>query len=221
MVDVGYVDAAQRAVGDNCDTIFINSFADYGIEAMRAVVTVPVSGGGEAAILDAGRDGRRFAIVTVWPQSMAFIYEERLRTVPGGRQCVGVRHVSPEEELAKLGTRDGVQERMARIEESIIARLVDECERAAREDGAECVVLGCTCMAPVGPAIAARCSVPIIESARAGYHAAMRALTERVPRSSPVLTKRPTLVPSLVDAAIGGADKSVATSADECAVCII
>ncbi len=37
------------------------------------------------------------------------------------------------------------------------------------EDGADTIMLGCTCMAPVGPDIAKRATVPVLESMRTGY----------------------------------------------------
>lgn len=202
VVDVGYVDAAQAAVAAGCDAIFINSMADYGIDAMRAAVPVPVVGAGEAALQEAGRDARRFAIVTVWPASMRFLYEERLRGCGLGGQCVAIHHLSGEDELARLGADDGVMARMHRGEAGVVARLAALCEAAVRDDGAECIVLGCTCMAPIGPAIAAACRVPVIESSRAGYLAAARALQDPAARratSGAVQSARTALVPSLVD----------------------
>lgn len=203
VVDVGYVDAAEAAVAAGCDALFINSMADYGIEAMRAAVGVPVVGAGEAALREGGRDGRRFAIVTVWPQSMRFLYDERLRACGLEAGCVAIRHLSGEAELRRLGADDGVMARMHRGERDVVAGLAELCARAVREDGAECIVLGCTCMAPVGPAVAAASSVPVIESSRSGYLATVQALREAgrgdatrgFQRSS-----RVGLVPGLVDA---------------------
>lgn len=220
VVDLGYVDAAQRAAAAGCAAIFINSYADYGIEAMRAVVRVPVIGAGEASMIAAAADGRRYAIVTVWPRSMAFLYEERLRSVAAGSRCVSVRYLSPEDELARLGTDAGVQERMARFEHAIIERVVTECERAVRDDGAQAIVLGCTCMAPIGPAVAARVSVPVIESSRTGYLAAASASSRPAETGRHPLTQRPTLVTDLVDAALGARTAVSAPDEAECPVCI-
>lgn len=202
VVDVGYVDAAEAAVAAGCDALFINSMADYGIDAMRAAVGVPVVGAGEAALREGGRDGRRFAIVTVWPRSMRFLYDERLRACGLEDGCVAVHHLSGEDELRRLGADDGVMARMHRADGGVVARLAELCAQAVR-DGAECIVLGCTCMAPIGPAVAAACSVPVIESSRFGYLAAVEALRDaargeaaRGPRRS----ARVGLVPGLVDA---------------------
>ncbi len=231
VVDLGYVDAAQAAAADGCDALFINSMADYGIEAMRAAVGIPVVGAGEAALRVAGREGRRFAIVTVWPSSMRFLYDERLRACGLEPACVSIRHLSGEDELARLGADDGVMSRMRRGEGAIVARLAAMCADAVREDGAECIALGCTCMAPVGPAIAAACFVPVIESSRAGFLATIAAARDpvlRAPATGSRRSSRTALVPALVDAwfqASGreGASKPDAappTDGGDCAVCV-
>ncbi|MCU0758975.1 MAG: aspartate/glutamate racemase family protein [Steroidobacteraceae bacterium] len=202
LVDVGYVDAAESAPARGCDALFINSMADYGLDAMRAVVPVPVVGAGEAALREGGRDGRRFAIVTVWPPSMRFLYDERLRACGLESQCAAVHHLSDEDELARLGAEEGVMARMHRGEGSVVERLAGLCARAARGGGAECIVLGCTCMAPVGPALAAASPVPVVESSRHGFLAAVAAARDperaRDARGA-VASTRHGLVPSLVD----------------------
>lgn len=228
VVDLGYVDAVQAAAAQDAGAVMINSFADYGIEAARAAVGVPVVGAGEAAIHEASAGGtRRFAIVTVWPRSLGFLYVERLRNVPGGARCTGVRHVSREEELARLGADDGVMARMARHEAPMIAALLRECEAAVREDGAEAIALGCTCMAPVGPLLAERCSVPVIESSRAGLRAAIAAARAGSPAAR---ARNPRLVPAIVsawqlgarDAAGHATDAADAADGDAaaCSVCL-
>ncbi|MFN0163257.1 MAG: aspartate/glutamate racemase family protein [Burkholderiales bacterium] len=220
-VDLAYVDMAQRAEADGCAALFINTYADYGIEAMRAVVSIPVIGAGENAMTIAAEDGRRFSIVTVWPPSMKFLYDERTRNVAAGAACLKVRHVSDEAELQRLSAEDGVQGRMARAEDAIIDRIVRECEHAITEDGAQAIVLGCTCMAPVGPRIAARVNVPVVEGARAGYQAAVSAALHRPAVPSGPRTVRASLIPSIIDAYVGANPGAVQAKAKEaCPVCV-
>jgi allantoin racemase len=174
--------------------VLINSFADYGIDALRAVLDIPVIGAGEATLLAAARAGRRFAIVTVWPRSMQFLYDERLRAVAVAEQCVAIRHFTMEDELARLGQETGVMARMHRGETEVIDGLRAECARAVREDGAECIVLGCTCMGPIGPALEASCEVPVLESSRVGLrspnHADAAARERRLTRHAAVTSFR-------------------------------
>lgn len=221
VVDVAYVDMAQRAEAAGCNAVVINTYADYGIEAMRSVLRIPVIGAGEAAMAEAAQGGRHFSIVTVWPPSMKFLYDERTRMTSAGTHCVAVRHVSPEDELTRLTSPDGVQQRMGRREAAIIDRVVAECERAIREDGAQSIVLGCTCMAPIGPAVAARCAVPVIESSRTGFRAAVAAVRAGARLEVRKLTERPTLIPGIIDAVVGAQSPATQPSTPEgCPVCL-
>ena len=221
VVDLAYVDMAQRAEAAGCAAIFINTYADYGIDAMRSAISVPVVGAGESAMSIAAQGGRRYSIVTVWPASMKFLYDERTRTVAAGAACLRVRHVSAEDELLRLATEQGVQERMARRDGTIIESIVRECERAIREDGAQAIVLGCTCMAPVGPQITACVGVPVIEGSRAGYRAAVAAALGPRPAGSGPRTVRATLIPSIVDAFVSGESGArQAAALAECPVCV-
>jgi allantoin racemase len=216
VVDVGYVDAAQQAA-PLADAIFINSFADYGIDAMRAVLAIPVVGAGEAALAEAARRAGRFAIVTVWPESMGFLYDERLRALGLTERCVSIEHVSPESELAKLGSDDSVMERMHRHEPSVLEQLRDACNRAVSRHGAGCIVLGCTCMAPIGPALAAACAFPVLESSRLGLAASIAAAGAQHGRRAP--RSDGTQLVTLVDAWAGAqATNSIAREPD-CPVC--
>src|SRR5919198_6013428 len=81
----------RRAAAHGVDAILIDSTCDWGIEAIRAVVDVPVAGAGEVGIAEASAGGRRFGIVTIWPPALEFIYTEWARTVPGGERCTGIR----------------------------------------------------------------------------------------------------------------------------------
>jgi len=221
IVDLGYVDAAQRAEREGAAAVFVNSFADYGMEAMRAALAIPVIGAGEATLIAAARGGRRFAIVTVWPRSLGHLYDERLRTLALAEQCVAIRYFSAEEELGRVGADSGVMARMHRGENSLVEALRAECERAVSEQGAECIVLGCTCMGPIGPALEASVSVPVLESSRVGLRAAFSEL--RRPRPSPRRENgvRRDLVPALVDAWLvpGGAPPPPAGG--DCPVCVV
>jgi allantoin racemase len=216
IVDLAHVDAAECAAADGVDAILIDSTCDWGIEAIRAAVDVPVVGAGEVGIAEASAGGRPFSIVTVWPPALEFLYVERLKMVPGGEQCVGTRYASRDHELDRLGTDDSVIARMDRREESILDRLVEECRRSVDDDGAEAVLLGCTCMAKTAPLIEERFSdVPLIESARSALKVALDAVPARRNRSAIA-----GLVPRLIGSWIGAAPASELPAAEECEVCV-
>jgi allantoin racemase len=209
IADLGYADAAQRAAMD-AQAVFINSFADYGIDAARAVLRVPVIGAGEAVLREAARLAERFAIVTVWPASMRFLYDERLRALDMASRCAAIVHCSPEAELAHVGRDDGVMERMHRGEQDMLEQLIRACRKVLTDTGAQALVLGCTCMAPVGPSLAAALPVPVLESSRIGFRdAAAAALRE----DTLTPTSSGTQIVALVDAWSGPVES-------ECPVCI-
>lgn len=216
LVDVGYVDAAQSAADDGCDAVFINSFADYGIEAAAAALAVPVIGAGAATLAAAAADGASFAIVTVWPRSMGFLYAERLRALALADRCVGVWHVSPETELARLGAENGVMQRMARGDADVIDRLAEACA-TAQAQGAQSIALGCTCMAPIGPALQQRSALPVLEASRCGFLAAVAAARlRRADAGNAAAVRDPGRIPRLVDCWAGAGQ----VAEPECPVCI-
>ena len=132
--------------------------------------------------------------------------------------CRSVQHVSPETELQKLGSGEDVMQRMARHDDTIIAGVLEACEHAV-QDGAAAIALGCTCMAPIGPALSARLHVPVFEASRTGLRAALAAARHDT-RITPSAT-RPTLVPQIVAAWAGTvAPSTVIHTAGDCPVCV-
>ena len=55
-------------------------------------------------------------------------------------------------------------------------RIVAMCNRAIEEDGADTIMLGCTCMSPIAREIAARVKVPVLNPLTTGYKATEMAL---------------------------------------------
>ena len=215
LVDLAHVDAAERAAADGVVAILIDSTCDWGIEAIRAAVDVPVAGAGEAGIAEASAGGRRFGIVTIWPPALEFLYTERARTIPGGERCTGIRYASGDHELARLGDDESVIARMDRRDEPVLERLVEECRRSVSEDGAEAILLGCTCMAKTAALIEERFrEVPVIEPARSTLKVALGAAPARRNRSGIA-----GLVPALLDTWVDGRPSPQLPDADACNVC--
>jgi allantoin racemase len=158
---LGHLEAGITAAAD-CDALFLNTVGDYGLPALKAALSIPVVGAGEASLRLAPSLGRRFAIVTIWPVSMNFIPLGLLRDYGLEALSVGIRNVGVEADLDSLGRDDSVIARMQAGVQDVLDRVVDACHAAVETDGAEVVVLGCTCMSPVADAIAARCPVPVI-----------------------------------------------------------
>ena len=56
-----------KCEADNVDAIVVAAFGNPGVSALREQVSIPVVGIGEAAIMEAAANGRRFGIATTTP----------------------------------------------------------------------------------------------------------------------------------------------------------
>ena len=169
MTALGYLDCAIEAEKNGYDAVFINTFGDYGIDEMKSALSIPVVGAGEATMSLACNLGRRFSIVTIWPPSRNHIYHERLRNCGMEQRCVSVRNVLSNAEAAGLSDGDEAVIQMRAGDSTILTRIIESVDNAIRQDGADTVLLGCTCMAPIGPVVADQCPVPVLEAMRTGY----------------------------------------------------
>lgn len=220
--ELGTLDAGEAALAQGVDGLYVDTFGDYAVDRLRALTDVPVVGAGETAITAAAAHGR-FSIVTVWPRSMRYLYDERLAHVAGGEACVGVHHVSDEDELARVGSGNGVKARMIRGEGSVVDAIVARCEQAIARDDPAAIALGCTCMTPVADAVAARVGRPVLDPSRLGLAEAHHRVLSSSSADGSVATRagvgRPGLAEAVVDAylAVEGSDAAL----DECEVCVV
>ena len=216
-----FVEMGERAAADGCDALYIDAFPDYGLAELRGAVGVPVVGSGEAAIAAAAAEGRRFSIVTVWPTSMGFLYTERLAYAPGGDCCAGIHHVFAEFEVSRLDSEDGSIRRMERGDSKIVSYLADCCRRAIEQDGSSAVLLGCTCMAPIGGRLQELCDFPVIEASRAGFEAAYAAMDPGAPAVEYSLSARRGTIPLVVDAWLTHGEVPQLGMTTDCEVCVV
>ena len=165
---VSHIDAGVTASKDGAAAVFLNTFGDYGIAELKSALSVPVVGAGEASMAVAATLGRRFAIVTIWPPTLRFIYEERLASCDMRDRCVDVISVLTPDEMTPRGDADDPVKHMRAGQAAIIDRIVAAAEEAVRR-GADTIVLGCTCMAPIAAQIAARLPVPVVDPMTTGY----------------------------------------------------
>lgn len=173
--ELGTVAAAEAAIADGCDAIYIDTFGDYGLARIRAATSLPVIGAGEASLASAAQRLGTFSVVTVWPRSMAYLYDERLENSMGGHGCGGVHFLSDETELERVGTSHGVQARMVRREDQIVGRLAELCASAVAHDRTAGVLLGCTCMSPVADQLQQDCEFQVLDPSRLGLQTAFDA----------------------------------------------
>ena len=221
LCDVATVDAAERAVDAGADGLFIDTFADYGIDAIRSCVDVPVVGAGEVAIESAARYGR-FAVVTVWPPTMRHIYAERLGAAPGGENCSAVHHLFTDDHLAAAGSATEIHRRASEGETGMVDLVLEACRTIAARGEVDAIAFGCTCMSALAPEVSADCPVPVVDPSVIGYERALAVLdgTDSSASADPggrVRTRYAGRVRELVDRWTAGGT----VLADEgCAVCI-
>ena len=157
------------AAAKGADGIFLNTVGDYGLAALRSALRIPVVGGGQAGMQMAASLGERFAIVTIWPPVLRYLYEGLLREYGLSQRCVSIRHVGEEGELAALDQPENFVLDMRAGKAAILARIVGQMRAAIDEDGADTILLGCTCMAPIAKRLAAAVEVPVVDPLTAGY----------------------------------------------------
>ena len=163
-----YLDAGLAAERAGFAGLYINTVGDYGLAALRSAAAVPVGGAGEGAIRSAQDVAERFAIVTIWPPALGFIYEGILGATGTAESCAAVHHVSADEDLATLGEEDNFVAQMQACGFTSMAKIRSACEQALERDGAQIIILGCTCMHPTA-ALLQDDGIPVIEPMAAGY----------------------------------------------------
>ena len=118
----------QEAEAEGIDACVITCFGDPGAAGAKELVSIPVIGEGEAAICMAGLLGGRFAIMIT--------QEELFPMMRKMARLVGMEHRLASVRAAGAGVLD--------FSLDCVPRVVDEAERAVRDDGAEVIVMGCT-----------------------------------------------------------------------------
>ncbi len=214
MQQVGHLEAGFDAEAAGCAAVAIDSLGDYGIAAIKAALTIPVVGAGEAGMAQAGQDGRRFAIVTVWPRSLNYIPEGLLRLYGWEDQCVEICNVGSEGDLEVLSGPDGYLTRVHDADRDLLQAIIAAAHGAVAR-GAEAVLLGCTCMSPLADKVIAACDFPVINPLAAAVSRAAALVREGARPAAPHLRPgRPALIARMVEAVAGG-------EREACPVCVV
>lgn len=210
MQALGHAEAALSAAERGCDAVVIDSVGDYGLAAMRAMLPIPAIGSGEAGLAEVAQDGRRFGIVTVWPESMNFILADRLQACRVRYQCTSIVNIGSDADAASLSGPDSYLAQVREGQAAILQQVMAAIETLAAR-GAETVMLGCTCMSAMAASIAAASPVPVVNPLAAGVRGALAAppltLTPQIGEG------RAALLGAMVDAVAG-------EMAEDCPVCI-
>lgn len=137
-----------------CQGAVIACFDDTGLDAARAVATMPVVGICEAAMHMTSLIAGKFAVVTTLSRSIPPL--EALAR----RYGVGDRCKIRASEIPVLALEHPTP--------AIMKRLIDQCRRAMTEDGAEAIILGCAGMTSLAAFLAGELGLPVIDGVVAG-----------------------------------------------------
>jgi allantoin racemase len=219
---IGYIDAGIAAEKDGFAAVFLNTFGDYGLAELKSALHIPVIGAGEAAMALASTVGSRFAIVTVWPRSMNFIYDERLAACGMTQRCASIVNIFQDDDIVatERGDPDDPISAMRAGNGAITDRIVAAAEDILAKGEADTIILGCTCMAPIGSTIAARLGVPVIESMTAGYKMAEMLVSLGLTQSAAAFPKPPAARLNRIGLLIAAGGSQPADDED-CQVCIV
>lgn len=162
------LDAAERLLagpaGDRVAAFVVSAFGDPGVEELRARTSVPVVGIAEAAMREAGADGRRFGIATTTP-GLAAAIDARVTRLGWSARYTGIR-LTP-----------GDPRQLAATPAEMTERLAEAVDRCVREDGAEAVVIGGGPLGEAAEALRHRFPVPVIGPVPAAAGEVHRLLT--------------------------------------------
>ena len=139
--------------------VLIDTVSDSGMAALRSRLAIPVVGPGQAAFHMAMALGKRFTILTMWPQWFP-LYEKTLTEYGLWERVASLRSID---------TRPDVTELLAGKEEIIFDKLRREAEAAIAEDGADAIVLGSTTMHQSATFLRDNLPVPVINPGQVGW----------------------------------------------------
>jgi allantoin racemase len=167
-----------RGERTGAEAAVIACFDDTGLDAARAMASIPVVGICEAALSLASFVAQRFTVVTTLDRSRVPIEHLVQRYGMGGR--------------AKVRAADIPVLSLEEPESNASIRLEAEIERALEDDHAEAIVLGCAGMASLAARYQETYGVPVVE----GVGAAVRQ-AETLAALGLLTSKRGTYAPPL------------------------
>lgn len=173
---------AEHAPGH--DAAIIAAFGDPGLAGARELLSIPVVGVAEAAMLTACMLGRRFAIVTFSPTLVAWFREGVERNGLSAR-CAGIWVAA-----GGFSAVDAVQSELE-------AELVAAAQTAVTEGGADVVVFGGGPLAGLADRVKDRVPVPVVDAVAAAVKQAETLVALRPRKAMAGSFRRPPGKPSL------------------------
>jgi Asp/Glu/hydantoin racemase len=140
--------------------VIVSAFGDPGHAALQRLLAVPVTGIAEAGMAEAGRDGRRFAVVTTTPHLEAMIARSAER-------------YSHRDRFAGTWLTAGDPADVMSDPARLVEALGDACRRAIAEGGADAIVIGGGPLALAARALSGGVGVRLVEPVPAAVELAL------------------------------------------------
>ncbi|WP_439534904.1 aspartate/glutamate racemase family protein [Polymorphobacter sp.] len=167
LMDWTVFQAGIDAEAEGYSAVIVDTVSDSGVRALRSRLSIPVIGPGEAAFMAAMMLGKKFTVLTMWPEWFP-LYEKTLTDYGFWPRVASLRSIN---------TRPDVTELLAGKEEIIFAKLKAEAEKAMAEDGADVIVLGSTTMHQSAAWLAKNLPIPVINPGVIAYKQAEMLVT--------------------------------------------
>ncbi|WP_337269612.1 aspartate/glutamate racemase family protein [Oryzifoliimicrobium ureilyticus] len=166
------------------DVAIIAAFGDPGLGGARELMSVPVIGLAEAAMLSACMLGQRFSIVS---------FSRALG--PWFRECVAMHGLL--DRLASIRLLDGAFASLATVQDEKEDLLVDLARSAIEHDGADVIILAGAPLAGLAGRVRDRIPVPVVESVVAAVKQAELLVALNTKKPSAGSFRRPDPKPSI------------------------
>jgi allantoin racemase len=160
--DAFVLQAGCRSEEQGYDAVCVNSMSDSALAALRSPLNIPVVAPSQASMLTACLLGKRFSVITMWPNWHS------MYTKVAVEQGLAHRLAS----VRDIGVRPDAKHLLAGKEDVVFEALEQECRAAIGADGADVLILGSTTMHQSHSHLSARLEVPILNPGVIAYKAA-------------------------------------------------
>ncbi|PVX59612.1 aspartate/glutamate racemase family protein [Rhodococcus globerulus] len=159
LADAFVLDAGCRAEEQGYAAVCVNSMSDSALAALRSRLTIPVVAPSQATMLLACLLGKRFSVVTMWPEWHELYHKAARENGLTGRLA----------SVRDIGVRPDAAELLAGKEEFVFAAVEREARAAVEEDGADVIILGSTTMHQSHAYLSSVLDVPVLNPGVVAY----------------------------------------------------
>lgn len=146
------LDAGARAEEEGYDAVCINSMSDSALSGLRSRLNIPVIAPASSSMLLACMLGKKFSIITMWPQWHS-LYEKTVAEHGIAHRLASIRDI---------GTRPDTADLLEGKEEVVFDKLLKEARAAVDNDGADVIILGSTTMHQSHAFLQEQLEVPVL-----------------------------------------------------------